>query len=475
MKKTLAIALAAVMVLVLIPATALAADADVGDAAALAAAITSATGGETITLTADITDIQQMTINKAITINMNGFDISGSPTSYIAFRVESGGDLTLDNTSATQSKLLVAAGDEYEAYYEGIRIASSGKATVKANVSIEAGCPVFMYGNGTAGSVQLDVYGRLEVSACLSSGDAYAAIQGNGSAGKGGTIINVYSGAELINPYSSTMYIPQDGVVNIHGGTITGAASAIAIKSGTLNISGGTLRATGPANIPTTGYSNGVNASGCAIQIESNDAYSGHVVVNITGGTITSANGYALYEYLDSGNIDTEVDSITISGGIFHSGVTLDRDLMISAELDASGNVSVTSGIFSKGASTEVTAGVDPTYMIIIPASVDFGTLVKDSGIASIAFDVTASGLVLEPGASVDVTVAGDFSMSDGTASLPYGLFNVPSGGTALSTGAQFASFDADGVQNGRAEVNTSAIVNAGDFEDTMTFTITYN
>ena len=56
---------------------------------------------------------------------MNGFDISGSPTSYIAFRVESGGDLRLDNTSATQSKLLVAAGDENEAYYEGIRIASS--------------------------------------------------------------------------------------------------------------------------------------------------------------------------------------------------------------------------------------------------------------------------------------------------------------------------------------------------------------
>ena len=31
-----------------------------------------------------------------------------------------------------------------------------------------------------------------------------------------------------------------------------------------------------------------------------------------------------------------------------------------------------------------------------------------------------------------------------------------------------------EGVQNGRAEVNTAQIANAGEFEDTMTFTISY-
>ena len=261
MKKGFAIVLAIAMVLVLIPATALAATATAGTAAELEAAITAAAAGDTIQLTADITGIEKMTITKEITIDMNGYNISGSPSSYLAFSVE-GGDLTLDNTSGTESRLVVGAGEEEEAYYGGIRIGSTGKATVQTNVSIEAGYPVYIYGNGTAGSAQLDVYGRLEVSACFESGDAYTAIIGSGSVGKGGTVINIYDGAEIINPYSMGMYIPQDGVINVYGGTITAKDAAIGLKSGALNISGGTFSATGPATIPTEGWSNGMNGSG---------------------------------------------------------------------------------------------------------------------------------------------------------------------------------------------------------------------
>ena len=61
-----------------------------------------------------------------------------NPFTGTAFRVE-GGDLTLDNTSATQSRLLVGTGETDEYNYEGIRIAGTGKATVKAKVSIETG------------------------------------------------------------------------------------------------------------------------------------------------------------------------------------------------------------------------------------------------------------------------------------------------------------------------------------------------
>ena len=481
MKKSIAIMLAVAMILVLVPATALAdGPIDVADATALNTAILGAADVRTIRLTANITGIQQMTIAKTITIEMNGFSISGNPTTGTAFRVE-GGDLTLNNTSGIQSKLLVGTGQADDENYEGIRIAGSGKATVGANVTIETGLAVFIYGNGTAGSAQLDVYGRLEVTAVFeggdgsAAGDAYATISGNGGTGKGGTIINIYPGAEIINTYTSPMYIPQMGVVNISGGTVIGKDSAIAIKSGTLNVSGGTLRATGPATIPTTGWSNGINGSGCAIQIESNDGYAGNIGVNITGGTIISANGYALYEYLDSGNTDTEVTSISISGGTFHSAVGVSKDILTSSELAASDDVSISGGIFSKGGSTDVSADVDPTYTIIIPATVDFGTLIKNTGTVSMPFNVTASGLLLEAGAHVDVTVGSDFTMSDGGGSLSYGLFKTASGGTALTNNAQFASFyAAGGTQYGRAEVNTADIDNAGDFEDTMVFTITY-
>jgi hypothetical protein len=475
MKKVLTIALAVAMTLVLVPVTAFAATATAGTAADLATAISNAVSGDTIQLTADITGIEQMTINKTITIDMNGFSISGSPSSYTAFRVE-GGDLTLDNTSATQSTLLIAAGDAEEVYYEGIRIANTGKATVNANVSIETGCPVFIYGNGTAGSAQLDLYGRLEVSACLASGDAYSAIIGNGSTGKGGTIINIYDGAEIINPYSMGMYIPQDGVINVYGGTITAKDAAIGFKSGTLNISGGTFSATGPATIPTEGWSSGMNGSGCAIQIESNDAYSGNIVVNINGGDFFSSNGYALYEYLDAGNAGTAVSSLTITGGSFHSAVELDSDILLSDSLDESSNVSITGGIFSKGASTEVSAGVDPTYTIIIPASVDFGTLVKDGSTVTQDFDVTAQGVVIEDTASIVVSVAGPFEMLDedgtGSVALEYTLSNNTA---AIPTaGGPFTTFTSSRTEEGSVAVDTNNITAAGSYQGTMVFTITY-
>jgi hypothetical protein len=141
---------------------------------------------------------------------------------------------------------------------------------------------------------------------------------------KGGTITSTGTSG-------SGIYHPETGVLNISGDTtkITGAGSAISIKSGVLNISGGTLTATGTDETPTSGWSNGVNASGTAIQIESNDAYgkgqagnredaedatgTSNVVINITGGTIESKNSYAIYEYIGDGT-DSHLQSLTISG-----------------------------------------------------------------------------------------------------------------------------------------------------------------
>jgi hypothetical protein len=337
----------------------------VGTESELVSAITSASAVDIIQLTGGITlSTSQKISNKAITIDMNGFNISGNPDLsapyHYAFKVVLGGDLTLDNTSDTLSKLLVGTGQAEERMYRGIRIDLSGKATVKANVSIETGLPVMVYGNGVAGSAQLDVYGKLMVSVRYDTTSAYATISGNGTAGYGGTIINIYDGAEVINPYDVAMSIPQDGVVNVYGGTITGA-TAIGIKSGTLNISGGTLRATGQAIIPTPGWSDGINASGCTVQIESNDAYSGDIVVNITGGTIISGNGYALYEYLDLGNTDTEVTSINIANATIESALpsAKSRSMLISQKLYAASASKIIidgSGVFIIAADVEITA-----------------------------------------------------------------------------------------------------------------------
>ena len=477
MKKILVSALAIAMLLALLPATALAATYDAGDASGLATAISSAANGDTINLTADITGIEEMTIDKAITIDMNGHNISGSPSSTIAFRVV-GGDLTLDNTSATQSKLLVGTGETDEYSYEGIRIAGSGNVTVNANISIEAGCPVVIYGDGTEGSAQLDVYGSLTVSACLPSGDAYSAIQGRGNTGMGGTIINIYDGAEVLNAYTMGMYIPQAGVVNVYGGTITGVEAAIGIKSGTLNISGGTLSATGEANIPTEGWSNGINGSGCAIQIESNDGYSGDIVVNITGGTIFSANGYPVYEYLESETTDTEVDSIDISGGTFQTGAAVDTLILTSEELDTSDVIEITGGIFLQSAS-EVTATADVTYMVVIPTSVDFGTINKGMDAQSKDFAVAVEDALIEDGSSITVeNTTSDMTMKDkdgtGVETLAFTLAQDAAPDNGIFTFAQADLTDgAEGIISSVGCVPAD-LTAAGSYKGYMTFEVSY-
>lgn len=125
---------------------------------------------------------------------------------------------------------------------------------------------------------------------------------------------------------------------------------------------------------------------------------------------------------------------------------------------------------------TEVTAGIDPSYMIIIPAAVDFGTLIKDTGIETQVFPVQAVDVVLEPGHEIAVGVTSDFLMNDlngaGTVTLAYTLYN--STPTLITSGSEFAAFGADGTETGTVEVDTTAITAAGSYQGTMDFTISY-
>lgn len=125
---------------------------------------------------------------------------------------------------------------------------------------------------------------------------------------------------------------------------------------------------------------------------------------------------------------------------------------------------------------TEVTAGIDPSYMIVIPAAVDFGMLMKDSGIQTLSFPVTAYDVIIESGCGIQVAVSSDFNMKDmngtGTVLLGYDLYNsVP---TLMNDGSVFATFSADGTETGSVEVDTSAITAAGSYKGTMDFTISY-
>lgn len=125
---------------------------------------------------------------------------------------------------------------------------------------------------------------------------------------------------------------------------------------------------------------------------------------------------------------------------------------------------------------TQVTGGVDPSYIIIIPASVDFGTMVKGSGLKSQDFAVEAKDVVLEDGYSIKVSVSSSFTMKDkdgsGSVLLDYMLKNsVP---TQMTSGAVFTTFTEDRIETGEISVNTDNIKKAGSYKGTMDFTIVY-
>jgi len=124
---------------------------------------------------------------------------------------------------------------------------------------------------------------------------------------------------------------------------------------------------------------------------------------------------------------------------------------------------------------TNVTATVDPSYTLTVPASIDFATLTKNSGIATQSFDVTVSDLMLDAGTVLEVTVApvnGDaFIMTTANgAELPYSVY-APNGDEALAAGAVFATFEADGTATGTATVDTALIAAAGAYNGVITFT----
>ena len=123
------------------------------------------------------------------------------------------------------------------------------------------------------------------------TGDGYG-ISGNGGEASN-TTINI-NGGKITAAKGAAIYHPQTGVLNINDGELT-ADTVVGIKAGTLNVLGGTLTATGEKNAPEK-KGNGFNLTGDVVYIEENPAYRNNIHVNITGGTLTSTNGYVMQE-----------------------------------------------------------------------------------------------------------------------------------------------------------------------------------
>ena len=309
----------------------------------LAEAIAAA-DGETVKLIADVTE--NVTIEKSVTIDLNGYTISsasgyaidviggltqeekievvilstgeqgtiGSDSNNVGLNVKNFADVTVENVYAKGSIYGIQMGDNGSAYQTVVTMKDS-----KAEGTGFAG----VYVMGTSNAEQ-PVTLKAENSEFI--GQWYG-VTGNG------TYHNTY--IELVNctvtgtagdPDSTDyanmgygIYHPQDGTLIIDGGTVTGVSAGIEIRSGKLVVKGGAQITGTCKTLYIVENGSGTTVSGAAVAVSQHSTQK-PIDVTIEDGTLTGL--YALYETdtyataTPSENVEISITGGTLVGEI---------------------------------------------------------------------------------------------------------------------------------------------------------------
>lgn len=181
-------------------------------------------------------------------------------------------------------------------------------------------------------------------------------ISGNNQDIKNCPIINIFSTAKFISK-DYGLYAAGYAIWNIEGSTIEGEKGGFGIKAGKINIKNATIYATGE-KVKGTYNGNGMNATGAAIAIESNNGYAGNIELTIDGGEYHSAYGNSIYHYIAQKNADDVVNSklvtaVEVKGGRFYGNI----DMMKPDEIEISGG-SFTDELVTKKDGVKLVTGV---------------------------------------------------------------------------------------------------------------------
>ena len=229
---------------------------------------------------------------------------------------------TLEVKNGTVESVFTEANKDSSAIRVGNTTTVDSSAVVKLVVAEDAtvrsigayGIGAFINGSSTVDysktTVQAEVYGNVVAT-------NNAALSGNGSVGGATAKFVIKDSATVTGKYAG-IYMPGRGSIEIDGGSVSGY-SGVVMKSGKLVMTDGSIIATGANRAPMEN-NNGFNATGAAIQIESNKAsgsavYYGDVEVSISGGSVVSENGIGIQEYLAESGYTTQVNSISVTGG----------------------------------------------------------------------------------------------------------------------------------------------------------------
>ena len=332
--------------------------------------------GTDVKMDGNVTATETISIAKPVTLDLNGFKIEiaeDKKDTVSIFSVGADGKLTITDTSAKgngviESKATVRD-EAYAIYIENGGAAILEKGIIQATAlgdpvrimgALKSETPVYSSftmngGKVIGGQWVIRPYGN-GATVTINGGEItgngkyndYSTIQGLGTAGYGGTIINI-NGGTLTGGTDGGLgiYHPQDGVLNISGGTITGY-DGVQLKAGKLVMTGGVIKATGAKSEEYPDSGNGSVVTACAISLISNKSYTGDINVNISGkAELESTKACAVFSKITVG--DNKVNKIEISGGSFRGG---DQALLL--EDAANIDVSLTGGSYSSDPSDYV-------------------------------------------------------------------------------------------------------------------------
>ena len=306
---------------------------------------------ENLTLTSDILLLD----GKKVTLDLNNHNILTQTKRLKVYK----GDLILTGKGTLNGTLrdgapvtIYGSVDQNDANYSSL--------TVDKDVTLEGDSGVYIswggYGvtTGSTHGVVVNLKGTFK-----SVGDNINPafnVSGNNKDIKNCPIINIYSTAKFISK-DYGLYAAGYAIWNIDGSTIEGEKGGFGIKAGKINIKNATIYATGE-KVKGTYNGNGMNATGAAIAIESNNGYAGNIELTIDGGEYHSAYGNSIYHYIAQKNADDVVNSklvtsVEVKGGRFYGNI----DMMKPDEIEISGG-SFTDELVAKKDGVKLVTGV---------------------------------------------------------------------------------------------------------------------
>ena len=306
---------------------------------------------ENLTLTSDILLLD----GKKVTLDLNNHNILTQTKRLKVYK----GDLILTGKGTINGTLrdgapvtIYGSVDQNDANYSSL--------TVDKDVTLEGDSGAYIswggYGvtTGSTHGVVVNLKGTFK-----SVGDNINPafnVSGNNKDIKNCPIINIYSTAKFISK-DYGLYAAGYAIWNIDGSTIEGEKGGFGIKAGKINIKNATIYATGE-KVKGTYNGNGMNATGAAIAIESNNGYAGNIELTIDGGEYHSAYGNSIYHYIAQKNADDVVNSklvtaVEVKGGRFYGNI----DMMKPDEIEISGG-SFTDELVAKKDGVKLVTGV---------------------------------------------------------------------------------------------------------------------